>query len=142
MAEQLKPMSVNPGDPITSELMASIVANINIINSVANSVIDSGSDGSGGSTGTPNASVIEYGRTKIPCKTDGTGSQSITFKKTFATQPIVTCTVYQATPPNFNKQKYSPIVISPTLTDFTIRMMPVGATSSGSIYVNWIAVGT
>jgi hypothetical protein len=139
MPEQLKPMSVNPGDPITSELMASIVANINIINSVANSVID---PGSGGSTGTPNASVIEYGRTKIPCKTDGTGSQSITFKKTFATQPIVICTVHQATQPNFNKQKYSPIVISPTLTDFTIRMMPVGATSSGGIYVNWIAVGT
>jgi hypothetical protein len=140
MAEQLKPMSVNPGDPITSELMASIVANINIINSVANSVIDSGSNESGSTA--PNASVIEYGRTKIPCKTDGTGSKSITFKKTFATQPIVTCTVWQASPANFNKHKYSPIVMSPTLTDFTIRMMPVGATSSGEIYVNWIAVGT
>ena len=138
MAEQLKPMSVNPGDPITSELMASIVANINIINSVANSVIDSSSGDT--PSGSPSTSVIESGRIKVPCKTDSTGSKSVTFKKTFTNQPIVVCTLWQASANNILKQKYIPVVMSPTLTDFTIRMLSAGATSSGEIYVNWVAV--
>ena len=67
MAEQLKPMSVNPGDPITSELIASIVSNINIINSMSNSVVNNGSGGDGNPT--PGQVVIESGREKVPCNT-------------------------------------------------------------------------
>ena len=51
MAEQLQPMPVNPGDPITSELLSNIVSNINIINRLSNSINDApaggGDDGEG-----------------------------------------------------------------------------------------------
>jgi hypothetical protein len=132
MAEQLKPMQVNPGDPITSELMASIVANINIINAMANS-----------STVTPGApgatQVIDSGRPAVTCNTAGTGELTIPFKKTFSERPNIVCTVWQPSGKNFLTHKYIPVVTTSSATEFTVRMMPVGATANGSLYVQWIA---
>lgn len=134
MAEQLKPMSVNPGDPITSELMANLVSNINIINSMSNSVVTEGD------TTTSVQTVIESGRIKVPCNTAGTGSKPVTFTKTFSVRPNIVCTIWQSSANNFLKQKYQPIVTEASTSGFTIRMMPVGATSGGDVWVQWVAV--
>jgi hypothetical protein len=137
MAEQLKPMSVNPGDPITSELMASIVSNINIINSMANSVVNNNTGGEGGSSGQV---VIESGRLKVPCNTAGTGKATVKFAKSFTSRPNIVCTLWQASTANFLKHKYSPVVTTASSTEFTISMLPMGATGNGEVYVQWIAV--
>jgi hypothetical protein len=138
MAEQLKPMSVNPGDPITSELMASIVSNINIINSMANSVVN---NNTGGSDGAPSGQVvIESGRLKVPCNTAGTGKATVKFAKSFTSRPNIVCTLWQASTANFLKHKYSPVVTTASSTEFTISMLPMGATGNGEVYVQWIAV--
>ena len=136
MAEQLKPMYVNPGDPITSELMSSIVSNINIINSMANSTTTSG----GTSTGTTTSQVMESGRLKVPCNTSGTGKATVTFTKTFAARPNITCTLWQPSSANFLKHKYMPVVTVASATEFTIQMLPLGATANGDVYVQWIAL--
>lgn len=139
MAEQLKPMAVNPGDPITSELMSSIVSNINIINSMANStVVAAGSD----DKPTTGQVIIESNRILVPCNTSGTGQKPVAFTKTFTKAPFVTCTVYQGNANNFLKLKYQPVVTEVSVNGFTVRMMPVGATGGGNIYVHWIAVGS
>lgn len=137
MAEQLKPMSVNPGDPITSELMASIVSNINIINSMANSVVNNGGGGDGAP---PGQVVIESGRLKVPCNTAGTGKATVKFAKSFTSRPNIVCTIWQASTANFLKHKYSPVVTTASSTEFTIQMLPMGATANGEVYVQWIAV--
>lgn len=143
MSEQLKPMSINPGDPVTSELMASIVANINIINSLANSVVEvTATQTSPVSSGTTSTQIIESGRVKVPCTTSGTGTISVTFKKTFSATPNIICSLWQASSANFLKQKYQPVVTSPSATGFTISMLPVGATASGSVYVQYIAASS
>lgn len=135
MAEQLKPMSVNPGDPITSELMASIVANINIINSLANKTVSATADGS-----TPTVQIIESNTVKVPAKTDGTGkSTSIVFTKKFSKRPHIVCTIWQTSGQNFIKQKYIPVVTAASSTEFTISMLPVGATMNGEMNVQWVA---
>lgn len=138
MAEQLKPMSVNPGDPITSELIASIVSNINIINSMSNSVVNNNTGGEGG--GTPGQVVIESGRLKVPCNTSGTGKATVKFAKSFTSRPNIVCTLWQPSSANFLKHKYTPVVTVASSTEFTIQMLPVGATANGDIYVQWIAV--
>jgi len=142
MAEQLKPMSINPGDPVTSELMASIVANINIINSLANSVVEVTATSTGSGTVSTSTQIIESGRLKVPCTTSGTGTISVTFKKTFSATPNIICSLWQPSSANFLKQKYQPVVTSPSATGFTISMLPVGATASGSVYVEWIAASS
>jgi hypothetical protein len=137
MAEQLKPMSVNPGDPITSELVASIVANINIINSLANSTTEAANNGGPSLVG---PQVIESNRLKVPCNTAGTGKVTVTFTKKFAARPNVVCTIWQPSSANFLTQKYMPVVTAASATEFTIQMLPVGATKNGEVYVQWIAV--
>lgn len=137
MAEQLKPMSVNPGDPITSELIASIVSNINIINSMSNSVVSNSSTGEGSTSGQV---VIESGRLKVPCNTSGTGKATVKFAKSFTSRPNIVCTIWQASSANFLKHKYSPVVTTASSTEFTIQMLPMGATANGDVYVQWVAV--
>lgn len=137
MAEQLKPMSVNPGDPITSELIASIVSNINIINSMSNSVVSNSSTGEGSTSGQV---VIESGRLKVPCNTSGTGKATVKFAKSFTSRPNIVCTIWQASAANFLKHKYSPVVTTASSTEFTIQMLPMGATANGDVYVQWVAV--
>jgi hypothetical protein len=137
MAEQLQPMPVNPGDPITSELLSNIVSNINIINSLSNSI----NGGSGGGTEDKPSSqtIIESGRIKVPCKKDGTGFKAIPFTKIFTARPNVICTIWQTSGTNFNTQKYQPIVTESSVNGFTVRMMSLGATKEGEIWVQWIA---
>lgn len=137
MAEQLKPMAVNPGDPITSELISSIVSNINIINSMSNSVVNNGSGGDGPTSGQV---VIESGRLKVSCNTSGTGKATVKFAKSFTARPNVVCTIWQPSAANFLKHKYSPIVTAASSTEFTIQMLPIGATANGDVYVQWVAV--
>jgi hypothetical protein len=134
--EQLKPMSVNPGDPVTSELLSSIVANINIINSMANSTTSSGGTGAGTTT----TQVMESGRLKVPCNTSGTGKATVTFAKAFPARPNITCTIWQPSSANFLKHKYMPVVTVASATEFTIQMLPIGATANGDVYVQWIAL--
>ena len=137
MAEQLKPMAVNPGDPITSELISSIVSNINTINSMSNSVVSNSSTGEGTTSGQV---VIESGRLKVSCNTSGTGKATVKFTKSFTSRPNVVCTIWQPSAANFLKHKYSPIVTAASSTEFTIQMLPIGATANGDVYVQWVAV--
>ena len=138
MAEQLKPMSVNPGDPITSELIASIVSNINIINSMSNSVVNNGSGGDGNPT--PGQVVIESGREKVPCNTSNTGKATIKFTKSFTARPNVVCSIWQPSSAQFVKDKYMPVVTAASSTEFTVQMLSLGATANGTIWVQWIAM--
>jgi hypothetical protein len=135
MAEQLKSMQVNEGDPITSELLSNMVSNINLINAMANST-----PGTPATPGAGTTQVIDSGRPSVPCNQDGSGSLLIPFKKTFAARPNITCTVWQSSGVNFLKLKYIPVVTTASATEFTVRMMPVGATANGNVYVQWIAV--
>jgi hypothetical protein len=48
--------------------------------------------------------------------------------------------VWQPSGANFLKLKYIPVVTTSSATEFTVRMMPVGATANGNVYVQWIAV--
>lgn len=140
MAEQLQPMPVNPGDPITSELLANIVSNINIINSLSNSINDSSS-----STPDPGSGVqteIESGRLKITANKDGKTITSVTFKKPFIARPNVVCTVWQPSAVGALTNKFQPIVTSASAEGFSFQMQNVGATTSGSLYVQWIACRT
>lgn len=133
-------MQVNPGDPITSELLASIVANINIINTMSNSVVSStAGSGSDGATTPTSAQVIESGRIKVSCNTSGTGKKTITFTKSFTARPNIVCTIWQPSAANFLKHKYTPIVTAASSTEFTVQMLPVGATANGDVWVQWIA---
>ena len=139
MAEQLKSMQVNEGDPITSELLSNMVSNINLINAMASS--STGATGAPGTPGTPGtALVIDSGRPSVDCLTDNSGKLAVTFKKTFPVQPNIVCTIWQTSGVNFIREKYLPVVTSASATGFTIRMQNIGATANGNVYVNWIAV--
>ena len=136
MAEQLKSMQVNEGDPITSELLSNMVSNINLINAMASST-----PSTPGTPGTPGtAQVIDSGRPKVECNTDNSGKLTIPFKKTFAVRPNIVCTIWQPSGENFITHKYLPVVTTASATEFTVRMQNIGATRNGSVYVQWIAV--
>ena len=135
MGAQLNPMSVNPGDPITSELMSSIIGNINIINNAMATTSPGTPTPGGGGT-----QVIDSGRPAVECKTDNSGKLTIPFNKTFAVRPNIVCTIWQTSGTKFLTEKYLPVVTSASATEFTVRMQNVGATSNGSVYVQWIAV--
>ena len=131
-------MQVNEGDPITSELLANMASNIDLINAMASS-----SSGTPGVPGVPGSSqLIDSGRPSVPCNLDGSGSIVIPFSKTFSTRPNITCTIWQPSGVNFLKLKYIPVVTTSSATEFTVRMMPVGATANGNVYVQWIAVSS
>jgi hypothetical protein len=83
---------------------------------------------------------MESGRLKVPCNTSGTGKATVTFTKTFAARPNITCTLWQASSANFLKHKYMPVVTVASATEFTIQMLPIGATANGDVYVQWIAL--
>ena len=128
-------MSVNPGDPITSELMSSIIGNINIINNAMATTSPGTPTPGGGGT-----QVIDSGRPKVECNTDNSGKLTIPFKKTFAVRPNIVCTIWQPSGENFITHKYLPVVTTASATEFTVRMQNIGATKNGSVYVQWIAV--
>jgi hypothetical protein len=138
MAEQLQPMPVNPGDPITSELLSNIVSNINIINSLSNSINDGGTD----NKDLPQAVQIQSGRIKITANKDGKTVTPVKFKKDFDAQPNIVCSIWQSSGAAILVNKFQPIVTSASATGFSIQMQNVGATASGSLYVNWIASST
>ena len=129
-------MQVNPGDPITSELMANIVSNINLINAMASSK----KDASGSEDGpAPVSQVIESGMVSIKCSTASTGKQTVVFKKTFPSKPAVVCTIWQPSGQEFLREKYMPIVTAASKTEFTVQMLSLGATANGDVWVQWIA---
>jgi hypothetical protein len=103
-------------------------------NSVVNNNTDGGDGGSGGQV------VIESGRLKVPCNTAGTGKATVKFAKSFTARPNIVCTIWQASTANFLKHKYSPVVTTASSTEFTISMLPMGATANGEVHVQWIAV--
>lgn len=138
MAEQLQPMPVNPGDPITSELLSNIVSNINIINSLSNSINDSATD----DKDLPQAVQIQSGRVKITANKDGKTVTAVKFKKDFDAQPNIVCSIWQPSGAAILINKYQPIVTSASATGFSIQAQNVGATAGGSFYVNWIASST
>lgn len=135
MADPLKTMLVNPGDPITSELLTNIVSNINLINSMArSSAVDPSNPGGGGTQ------VIESNRSEVPVNTASTGKLAIKFKKTFTSKPNVVCTIEQSVPKQFTTDRYMPVITSVSQTGFTVQMLSLGATTTGNIWVQWIAV--
>jgi hypothetical protein len=138
MAEQLQPMPVNPGDPITSELLSNIVSNINIINSLSNSINDGGTD----NKDLPQAVQIQSGRVKITANKDGKTVTAVKFKKDFDAQPNIVCSIWQSSGAAILINKYQPIVTSASATGFSIQAQNVGATAGGTFYVNWIASST
>lgn len=136
--EQLKPMAVNPGDPITSELMANLVSNINIINSLSSSVIqDDNSD-----KPSPGQVQVESGRIQVVCNTSNTGSEKVPFTKIFTTAPNVTVSVRHTKPENLATYKYQPVVMDLTVNGFTIQMQSLSSSNKtgGKLWVHWIAV--
>jgi hypothetical protein len=137
MAEQLQPMPVNPGDPITSELLSNIVSNINIINSLSNSINDS--SGSAPDPAAGSQTQIESGRVKITANKDGKTVTPVAFKKAFAARPNIVCTIWQPSAAAVLTNKFQPIVTVASAEGFSIQMQNVGATASGSLYVQWIA---
>lgn len=139
MAEQLQPMPVNPGDPITSELLSNIVSNINIINSLSNSINDGGNNDN---KDLPQAVQIQSGRELIKANKDGKTVKAVKFKKDFDAQPNIVCSIWQSSGAAILVNKYQPIVTSASNTGFSIQMQNVGATTGGSLYVNWIASST
>ena len=139
MAEQLQPMPVNPGDPITSELLSNIVSNINIINSLSNSINDGGNNDN---KDLPQAVQIQSGRVLIKANKDGKTVTPVKFKKDFDAQPNIVCSIWQSSGAAILVNKYQPIVTAASNTGFSIQMQNVGATTGGSLYVNWIASST
>lgn len=138
--QKLEPMSVNSGDPVTAELMQSIISNINIVNSLATGTTTTTTTGADGTkTTTTVATVIDSGRTKVACKKDSSGQAVITFNKTFSAAPNIVCSVWNPSAANLVKLKYMPVVTSFTSTEFTVNMLSLGATSEGNVYVTWVA---
>ena len=131
-------MPVNPGDPITSELLSNIVSNINIINSLSNSINDGGTD----NKDLPQAVQIQSGRVKITANKDGKTVTAVKFKKDFDAQPNIVCSIWQSSGAAILINKYQPIVTSASATGFSIQAQNVGATAGGTFYVNWIASST
>jgi hypothetical protein len=127
---KLNPMTVNDGDPITSELMRSIVGNINLIDNMISSA-------PGDSPGSPQ--IIEAGTAKVECKTDSSGEKAIVFTKKFSVRPHVVCTVWHTSSKTPTALKYVPTVTDSTTTGFTILMQNFGSKDSGSLNVQWIA---
>jgi hypothetical protein len=138
MAEQLQPMPVNPGDPISSELLSNIVSNINIINSLSNSI----NDGGGDNKDLPQAVQIQSGRLKIVANKDGKTVTPVKFKKDFEGQPNIVCSIWQPSGEAILKNKFQPVVTAASNTGFSIQAQNVGASSGGTFYVNWIASST
>jgi hypothetical protein len=126
----LQPMSVNNGDPVTAELMQSIIANINLINSTTNV-----KPGGGPSL------VFQSGRNSVSCAKDSSGELSITFPTPFGSRPNVICSISNLKATSLLTLKYAPVVTDFSETGFTVQMVSLGATSGGSVMVHWIATG-
>ena len=142
--QKLEPMSVNSGDPITAELMQNIIANINIVNSLATGTTTTPttpSTGGYGAPATPTVSVTESNRLKVSCKKDSTGGPAdpIYFTKTFSKAPNIALTVMNTSGKTLTSLKYLPVVTSVTSTEFTFKMLSIGATAEGQLTVTWIA---
>ncbi len=138
-------MSVNAGDPVTAELMQNIITNINTVNSLATGTdTTTGTESAAGRYGAPVApgvTVTDSGRVKVACKKDGTGGEGETvyFKKTFNKAPNIVCSVWNSSGSKLMTLKYMPVVTSFTATEFNFRMIPIGATAEGSLYMTWVA---
>jgi len=140
--QKLEPMSVNNGDPVTAELMQNIIANINIVNSLSTSTSSStpsAASGGYGAPATPTVTGFDSGRKKVSCKKDGSGGDTIYFSKTFSKVPNIVCSVWNPSASSLLTLKYMPVVTSFTATEFTFRMVPIGATAEGSVYITWNA---
>jgi len=142
--QKLEPMSVNAGDPVTAELMQNIIANINTVNSLAtgtDTTTTAASAGGYGAPAVPTVTVTDSGRIKVACKKDGSGGEgeTIYFKKTFSKAPNIVCSVWNSSGSKLMTLKYMPVVTSFTATEFNFRMIPVGATAEGSLYMTWVA---
>jgi len=136
--EQLKPMVVNPGDPITSELMANVVSNINVINSLSNSVFqESSSD-----QDKPKQILVDSGKVKVVCKSANNGSAPVTFTKDFTAAPNVTLSVRHTGTDTIATYKYQPVVTDLTASGFNVKMQSLSTSnkSGGTLWVHWIAV--
>lgn len=129
----LQPMSVNNGDPVTAELLQSLIANINLINSTT-SVKPGGAAGS--------SLIFQAGRNSVSCSKDSSGELTITFPTPFGSRPNVTCSISNTKAASLLTLKYMPVVTDFSETGFTVQMVSVGATAGGSVMVHWIATGS
>lgn len=136
-------MSINSGDPVTAELMQNIIANINTVNSLATgtatTTTTTTTPGMYGAPATSTVTIIDSGRKKIACKKDSSGGDVIPFNKTFSRAPNIVCSIWSPSSSELVKLKYMPVVTSFTSTEFTVRMLSLGATSEGNLYVTWVA---
>lgn len=128
-----QPMAVNDGDPVTAELMQNIIANINLLNSTT---------GNKAGSGTTSGQIFQSNRNTVACSKDSSGELTITFPTPFGSRPNVICSISNLKAAQLLTLKYVPVVTDFSETGFTVQMVSVGATASGSVTVHWIATGS
>jgi hypothetical protein len=140
MAQNLLDMNINPGDPVTSDLLSNIITNIQKINTGASASVVGVNIGN--STTTPEKTYttgasVPYYATKDVTKIK---SKTVTMSG-FASPPVVSLTLKVKSAAEQLTKKYQPVLIDVTATSFTFRCIPYGASANGPVEINWIAVG-
>lgn len=139
MAQNLLDMNINPGDPVTSDLLSNIITNIQKINTGASASVV-GVNLANATTPEKTyttGNTVEYYATKDVSKIK---SKTVTISG-FASPPIVSLTLKIKSAADQLTYKYQPVLVDVTATSFTFRCIPYGASGNGAIQVTWIAVG-
>lgn len=141
MAENLLDMNINPGDPVTSDLLSNIITNIQKINTgSSSSVVAIQGSLTGGSTTTAEKKYTTGGTVSYSANTKTYKNKTIPISG-FATAPSVSLTLKLKNAADQTTKKYQPILVNVTATGITFCCVSYGATSSGTVEIDWIAVG-
>jgi hypothetical protein len=134
-------MNINPGDPVTSDLLSNIITNIQKINTGSSASIVAIQNALDKGLATEKTYTTGSSTTYSANKNASDNKNKTITITGFASPPIVTLTLKIKTASEQITKKYQPVLVSVTATSFTFRCIPYGATASGTVEINWIAVG-
>lgn len=140
MAENLLEMKINPGDPVTSDLLANIIANINKINTPTSSSVVALNGQTVDGAKNVKSEYVTGGTVPYSANTKTYKNKTIPITG-FTTAPTVSLTVRIKNAADQLTKKYQPVIVDVSPTAITFCCISHGATSNGTIQVDWIAVG-
>jgi hypothetical protein len=147
MAITIPSMSINPGDPVTSDLLSLIITNLQTVakgETVSNVAVDAGSLANSTETGSKttvayNTVVPISSAVTVKSSTSGGTSKTVSYGKTFVGTPAVWVqinTIGQASPSWANSQVFPQVEsIGPTSATIRFRTNTANAKVQFTLFV-------
>jgi hypothetical protein len=147
VAITIKPMAINPGDPVTSDLLGLIIQNLQTVakgETVSNIAVDASGLANKTETGTKatvayNTVVVVPSATTVKSATVGGTPKNVPYGKTFLGTPSVWVQINAPTPLSWNNSQIFPQVVNAGSTSCDLLFRT--ETANGKINFTVFATG-